>query len=143
MAYNPSENPAVGEVVNIEGTVSDYGGLLQFGTGATVTKTGTTKSVTHPAAEVLDGAKVDALVKAIEVKYVEYEGTLSINNGKYYNITIADTTNQGSIQYPTEDMKATLTTLDGKSVKVTGYTIGVSLGKYLNTIATSVEIAAQ
>lgn len=143
LAYNPSENPAVGEVVNIEGTVSDYGGLLQFGAGATVTKTGTTKSVTHPAAEVLDGAKVDALVKAIEVKYVEYEGTLSINNGKYYNITIADTTNQGSIQYPTEDMKATLTTLDGKSVKVTGYTIGVSSGKYLNTIATSVEIAAQ
>ena len=138
LAFKPSETPAVGEVLNIEGAVSAYGGLLQFGEGSVVTKTGETKTVTHPTPEVLDGAKLDALASAIEVKYVEYEGTLNISSGKYFNIAVAGASNQGSIQYPDEALTATLNSLNGKAIKVTGYSIGYTSSKYLNTMATSV-----
>lgn len=136
LAFEPTVKPAVGTKLEISGGVSAYGGLLQFGQGSTITATGETVEVTHPTVETLDAAKVDALVGAIEVKYVEYEGTLS--SGQYHNVTITGTTNQGSIQYPAEELKTTLTALNGKYVKVTGYTIGVSQSKYLNTMATSV-----
>ena len=138
LAFDPTVNPAVGTKLEISGGVAAYAGLLQFVEGSTITATDETVEVTYPTPETLDAAKVDALVGAIEVKYVEYEGTLSISSGKYYNVTITGTTNQGSIQYPAEELKTTLTALDGKYVKVTGYTIGASSSKYLNTMATSV-----
>ena len=144
LAFQPSTTPAVGEVVNIEGNVSAYAGLLQFGKGATVTKTGETTTVTHPAAEVMNGTALDAYLAAPAVKYVEYEGTLGVSTNSsgtttYYNVTInGATTAIGSVQYPTEDIKAQLATLDGKSIKITGYLIGVSSNKYTNTMAVSV-----
>ena len=144
LAFLPSTTPAVGEVVNIEGTVSAYAGLLQFGKGATVTKTGETTTVTHPAAEVMNGTALDAYLAAPAVKYVEYEGTLGVSTNSsgtttYYNVTInGAATAIGSVQYPTEDIKAQLATLDGKSIKITGYLIGVSSNKYTNTMAVSV-----
>ena len=136
LAFKPSETIAVGEVVDIEGNVSAYGGLLQFGQGATVTKTGTT-TVTHPTAEVMDGAALDAYLSAPVVKYVEYEGVLA--SGSYHNVTVEGAvTAIGSVQYPTADLKAQLTELNGKKIKVTGYLIGVSSNKYTNTMAVSV-----
>jgi len=143
LAFKPSETPAVGEVINIDGAVSEYAGLLQFGQGAVVTKTGETKEVVHPTAEVLDGAKMDAYLSAPAVKYVEYTGTLSISSGKYYNVTVAGAaTAQGSVAYPGDALKTQLTGLDGKDIKVTGYLIGVSSSKYANTMAVSVEEVA-
>ncbi|MBO4935745.1 MAG: BACON domain-containing protein [Alistipes sp.] len=140
LAYNPSETPAVGEVVDIEGAVSEYAKLLQFGAGAVVTKTGETKTVTHPTAEVLDGAKMDAYLGTPVIKYVEYSGVLSISSGKYYNVTVPGaSTSQGSVAYPDDALKATLTNLDGKGIKVTGYLIGATSSKYVNTMAVSVE----
>ena len=143
LAFQPSETPAVGEVVNIEGNVSAYGGLLQFGKGATVTKTDETKEITHPTAEVMNGAALDAYLSAPVVKYVEYEGTLGISTNSsgtttYYNVTIDGATAIGSVQYPTEEIKTQLSALDGKSIKVSGYLIGVSSNKYTNTMAVSV-----
>ncbi len=140
LAYNPTETPAVGEVVNIEGAVSAYAGFLQFGAGGVVTKTGETKTVTNPTAEVLDGAALDAWLTAPVIKYVEYTGTLAISSGKYYNVTVEGAaTAQGAVQYPDDTLKAQLTELDGKNIKVTGYLIGISSSKYANTMATSVE----
>ena len=140
LAYNPTVTPAVGEVVDIEGAVSAYAGLLQFGAGSVVTKTGETKTVTHPTAEVLDGAKMDAYLGTPVIKYVEYSGILSISSGKYYNVTVPGaSTSQGSVAYPDDALKATLTSLDGKGIKVTGYLIGATSSKYVNTMAVSVE----
>ena len=137
LAYYPATTPAVGDVVTISGSVTTYGGLKQFATGATVTVTGTT-TVTHPTAEVMDGAALDAYLSAPVVKYVEYEGTLAVN-GNYHNVTISGAaTATGSIQYPTADLKAQLTELNGKLIKVTGYLIGVSSNRYTNTMAVSV-----
>ena len=126
-----------GDAVNVNGTTSMYGGLLQFAAGSTVEKTGTA-TVTHPTATVMDGASMDAYLTAPVVKYVEYTGTLTIN-GNYYNVAVEGaTTAIGSIQYPQDAIKASLT--NGSVVKVTGYTIGVSSNKYVNTMAVMVEV---
>ena len=127
-----------GDAVTVSGTTSVYGGLLQFGNTAVVEKTGTA-TVTHPAVTVMDGAALDAFIAAPAVKYVEYTGTLTISDKGYYNVAVdGATTAVGSIQYPQDAIKANLTS--GSVVKVTGYTIGVSSSKYVNTMAVMVEV---
>ena len=134
---NAAPAVATGDAVNVSGTTSMYGGLLQFAAGSTVEKTGTA-TVTHPTATVMDGAAMDAYLTEPVVKYVEYTGTLTIN-GSYYNVAVEGASNAtGSIQYPQDDIKASLTS--GSVVKVTGYTIGVSSNKYVNTMAVMVEV---
>ena len=127
---------AAGDAVTVSGATSMYGGLLQFGNTATVEKTGTA-TVTHPSATVMDGAAMDAYLTAPETKYVEYTGTLTIS-GSYYNVAIEGASKAiGSIQYPKDGV---VTAASGAVVKVTGYAIGVSSSKYVNTMAVKVEV---
>ncbi len=131
---------AVGEIVTVEGTTSLYGGLLQFAAGSVVTKL-TTTTVSYPAVTVMDGAAMDAYLAAPAIQYVEYTGTLTVN-GNYYNVAVEGAaTAIGSIQYPQDAIKANLT--NGAVVKVTGYTIGVSSSKYVNTMAVKVEVVSE
>ena len=133
---NAAPAVTVGDAVTVSGKTSTYGGLLQFAAGSTVEKTGTA-TVTHPAVTVMDGAAMDAYLSAPVVKYVEYTGTLTIN-GSYYNVAVEGAaTAIGSIQYPQDAIKKNLTS--GSAVKVTGYTIGTSSSKYVNTMAVKVE----
>ena len=128
---------AAGDAVTVSGATSMYGGLLQFGNASVVEKTGTA-TVKYPAATTMDGAAMDAYLTTPVVKYVEYTGTLTINNN-YYNVAVEGAaTATGSIQYPQEAIKVNLTS--GSVVKVTGYTIGVSSSKYVNTMAVMVEV---
>ena len=131
--------PAVGTVVNVSGTVSTYGGFLQFAKdGLTVEPTGETKTVANPTPETMSGSALDAWLKNPSIKYVEYVGQLTIS-GNYYNVTIPGaSTAIGSVQYPTDAIKSTLSGLSGKYIKVTGWLIGYSQSKYTNTMATSV-----
>ena len=125
---------AEGDVININGTTSMYGGLLQFAAGANIEKTGTAE-VIHPEAVVMDGAAFDAFLTAPEVKYVEYIGTLTIN-GNYYNVAVEGAeTAIASIQYPNDGL---VTVESGTVIKVTGYTIGYNKS-YVNTMAVKVE----
>lgn len=138
-----TEGAKAGDVIAVSGTVTEYAGLPQFGNTATL-KVISTGTVTHPTPRVLSATDMDAMIAAPKVEYVSYNGTLSITtNDKgstYYNITIDGTeTAIGSIQYPTEGMVDA--SLDGQQVTVTGYFIGVSSGKYFNTMATSVTAA--
>ena len=126
-----------GDAVTVSGSTTVYGGLLQFGNTSVVEKTGTA-AVEHPTATTMDGAALDAFIAARAVKYVEYTGTLTINSS-YYNVAVEGaTTATGSIQYPQDAIKNSLTT--GSVIKVTGYTIGVSSSKYVNTMAVKVEV---
>ena len=131
--------PAVGQVVNVSGTVSTYGGFLQFAKdGLTVETTGETKTVTNPTPETMSGSALDAWLKSPSIKYVEYVGQLTIS-GNYYNVTIPGaSTAIGSVQYPADAIKTTLDGLSGKYIKVTGWLIGYSQSKYTNTMATAV-----
>ena len=137
LVYQGSDKGIIaGDAVTVSGTTSVYGGLLQFGNTTVVEKTGTA-TVEHPTATVMDGAALDAFIAAPAVKYVEYTGTLTINNN-YYNVAVEGaSTAIGSIQYPKTGV---VTAASGDVVKVTGYTIGTSSGKYVNTMAVSVEV---
>ena len=129
-----------GDVLTIEGTTSIYGGFAQFTAGSTLTKTGTIE-VNHGEAEVLDAAAMDAYVAAPAIKYVSYTGALAVS-GNYFNVNVEGTTTAiGSIQYPidAEALKA----FDGKNITVTGYAIGVSSGKYVNTMVLNVVEATE
>ena len=129
---------AVGDVVTVSGSTSEYGGLLQFGSGSTFEKTGTAE-FTQPEPEVLDGAALDAYLSAPSIKYVQYTGTLNIS-GYYYNVTVdGAATAVGSIQYAPEGLVDA--DLNGKKIVVTGYSIGFSGGKYVNTMGISVVAA--
>ena len=133
---SPAVTTAEGDVVNVSGTTSMYGGLLQFAAGSAVEKTGTA-TVTHPTVTVMDGAAMDAFLAAPAVKYIEYTGTLTIS-GNYYNVAVEGAaTAIGSIQYPKDGV---VTATSGAVVKVTGYAIGVSSSKYVNTMAVKVEV---
>lgn len=128
-----------GDVVTIEGSVSEYGGFFQFVAGSTLTKTGTAE-VNHGEAEVMDGAAMDAYVTAPAIKYVSYTGKLAVS-GNYFNVNIEGAaTAMGSLQYPIE--AEAISALNGKNITVTGYAIGVSGGKYVNTMVISVEEVA-
>lgn len=128
-----------GDVVTIEGSVSEYGGFFQFVAGSTLTKTGTAE-VNHGEVEVMDGAAMDAYVTAPAIKYVSYTGKLAVS-GTYFNVNIEGAaTAMGSLQYPIE--AEAISALNGKNITVTGYAIGVSSGKYVNTMVISVEEVA-
>ena len=131
--------PAVGQVVNVTGTVSTYAGFLQFAKdGLTVETTGETKTVTNPTPEVMSGSALDAWLKSASIKYVEYVGQLTIS-GNYYNVTVPGaSTAIGSVQYPDGAIKTALDGLSGKYIKVTGWLIGYSQSKYTNTMATAI-----
>lgn len=137
LVYEGSKAPAaVGDKVNVKGTKTTYAGLAQIGSPAvTVLSSGNT--VTHPSAKVLDGAGMDAQLKVGEVEYIEYTGSLNVS-GYYYNVNVAGaSTAVGSLSYPAESLG--LADLNGKEIKVTGYFIGVSGSKYVNTMVTAVE----
>ncbi|MBQ6583884.1 MAG: choice-of-anchor J domain-containing protein, partial [Alistipes sp.] len=133
-----AEVPAVGAVVKISGDVTEYAGLLQFGQGTAVTATGETKSVDLGTPVTMTGADLDAYVGKPEVKYAQYEGALAVS-GYYYNVTVEGAqTAVGSLSYPDAAMTDAIKALDGKGIKVTGFLIGVSSGKFTNTMVTAV-----
>lgn len=137
LVYEGSKAPAaVGDKVNVKGTKTTYAGLAQIGSPA-VTVLTSGNAVTHPSPKVLDGAGMDAQLEAGEVEYIEYTGSLNVS-GYYYNVNVAGaSTAVGSLSYPAESLG--LADLNGKEIKVTGYYIGVSGAKYVNTMVTAVE----
>ncbi len=136
---NKEAEVVVGDKVKLEGAVTSYAGLLQFGSDTVVTKVGEGATVEHGEPVVMDVAALEAYLEAPAIQYASYVGTLSITENdkgsKYYNVIFDDTEKaQGSISYPTMD----LTEFNGKKVTVTGYTIGVSSGKFVNTMVVNV-----
>lgn len=130
-----SENK-VGDIVTVSGTTSAYAGFMQFGKNIQVEKVGES-TFKYPAVRTLAGADMDAYLEMPYVAYVEYEGTLKID-GNYLNVTIDGAeTATGSLSYAQVDPA-----LDGKKVVVTGYSIGVSGGKFVNTMVVAVKDAA-
>lgn len=136
---NKESGNKIGDIVTVSGPTSAYAGLMQFGASSQVEKVGES-TFTNPAVRALTGADMDAYLEMPFVAYVEYEGTLKID-GNYLNVTIDGAeTAVGSISYALSGLVDPA--LDGKKVVVTGYSIGVSSGKFFNTMATAVKDAA-
>lgn len=138
LVYLGNDTYKAGDVVIVTGTTSEYGGIMQFGNTATVEKTGTA-SVTLPTPTEMTGADLDAYINTPKTKYIQYTGTLSIS-GNYYNVNVdGASTAVGSISYPGDGLVDA--GLNGKRVIVTGFAVGVSATKFVNTMATSVVAA--
>lgn len=131
---------SLGDVVTVSGAISSYKGApFQFSKDAEIAVVERKTTFAYPTSpKNMTASDMEAYLTAQPVEYVTYEGTLSIEDGKYFNVAVEGTsTAVGSIQYPI----AIDNTLDGKKVKVTGYAVGASSGKFVNTIATSVALA--
>lgn len=129
----------VGDLVQVTGPVTTYGGFNQF-TAASEVKSIAEVTVNYPETRVLTGIELDEYIAAPYIQYVSYTGTLSIS-GSYYNVIIEDAiTAEGSLSYPIEG--SIDPDLNGKEVVVTGYSIGTSSSKYVNTMVLSVVEAA-
>lgn len=136
---NAQTEAKVGDVVTLSGSVTQYAGLYQFGNTSTLTIESSGNKFNYPTPRALSATDMDAMLATPAIEYVSYTGTLSIS-GYYYNVAIDGAeTAVGSISYPAEGLVDTL--LNNKQVTVTGYFIGVSSGKYFNTMATSVTAA--
>ncbi len=128
--------PVVGDKIQVVGETTLYGGMLQF-KNVTVTPVSSGNEIVRPEPTVLDAAGMDAQLAKTVVEYIEYVGTLSVS-GSYYNVNIdGAATAIGSLQYI--DASAHPAAVDGAKIKVRGYFIGVSSGKYVNTMTVAVE----
>ena len=128
---------AVGDKIEVVGTTTLYGGMLQFAKdGLVVTKLSEGNPVVHPTPTVLDGAGMDAQLAKTAIEYIEYTGTLSVS-GNYYNVAIEGAAKaQGSLSYI--DATAFPNAVNGAKVKVRGYFIGTSSNKFVNTMTVAV-----
>lgn len=133
----------VGDVVAVEGKTSLYSGLMQFNSPK-FTKLERTAKVSQPEAQELTATDFTSYVTAPYYAYVTYTGELNITTDSkgatHYNIAIDGTSAQGSISFPLTG--AVDQALKGKTVTVTGYAIGQSSGRFLNTMITSIAEAA-
>jgi uncharacterized repeat protein (TIGR02543 family) len=142
--YNQSYTQAdynTGDMVKLTGPVVVYGGVFEFNSSTTITAATSSNYVAEDPT-VITGEQMDTRVGSTTPpqlsSYVQYEGTMTVNDG-HYNITniIGATTAIGSISYPLNVDE--ITALDGKHVKVTGYYVGISTGTYYNTMLGSIE----
>ncbi len=127
----------VGDQVEVLGLTSIYGGLIQI-TTPTVTVKSSGNTVTHPEPTILDATAFDAMLDATAISYIKYTGTLAVS-GSYYNVTVdGASTAIGSVQYPLTSLG--LADMNGKTITVEGYFVGVSgtKSKYVNTMAVKV-----
>ncbi len=130
----------VGDIVTVEGETTAYAALNQFKGEVTYAKVNKEdETYTAPAARVMTAADMEAYLELPAVQYVTYTGTLK-KSGNYLNVEIEGTSKvQGSLQYVLDG--AVADELDGKKIVVEGWAIGVSSGKYLNTMIASVKAA--
>ena len=131
----PYKDYAIGDQVSFTGTVGEYGTGLQFdGTTVTIEKWGN-QAYTYPAPTTIDWASAVARSASERAYYTTMEGTLAIS-GNYYNVELGLDNVQGSIYYATDEVKEQMA--NGQDVKLKGYFISVSSGKYANLIVTEV-----
>ncbi|MGM9791967.1 MAG: DUF5689 domain-containing protein [Candidatus Cryptobacteroides sp.] len=142
LVFKKNHGINTGEFVTVEGALSEYGGMKQFGESSIVTKTAD-GTWTQPEPEEVGASYFDAYEAAPEIRYVCYEGTLSSERDQnyqwHYNVAVEGTEVMGSVSYPTGDLG--IDKYVGAKVRVTGYVIGItgSDTKYVNTLTTGLE----
>ena len=145
--YNQNYTQAdynIGDMVKLSGSVVAYGGVFEFNASTDITAANESNYEEEEPIEIT-GAEMDARVAsttpAALSSYVQYQGTLSVS-GTYYNITgIEGATNaKGSVSFP---LNTDFTSLNGHTVIVKGYYVGVSSSQYYNTMIGSItEVAS-
>lgn len=133
LVYKSDTGAAVGDIMTVSGKLGEHNGFPQFTNDATVTKVGTGE-FELPTPRQLDAESMVAYLSNPYIGLVTYEGVLTID-GNYKNVAIDGTADvEGSLSYITVDEA-----LNGQHVKVVGYAIGASSGRFFNTMVTSIE----
>lgn len=123
---------AAGDIVSVSGRTESRNGLLQFGEGSTLEKTGTEEYV-YPEPETFTATEIDAYMDAPEVKYVSYTGYV-YKSGNYTNVDIDGTSYIGSLDYMTEDFRDKY---NGHMLEITGWLFG-AYSSYMYTMPVEV-----
>ena len=127
----------IGDVVEVEGTTTLYGGAVQFNK-PTYTKV-SDEQVTYPTPRALDKDSYEALLSdSVTLEYVSLRAKLAIS-GKYYNLNVDDSTIKGSMCAPVIDVND----FDGKYVDLVGYFVYISgsATKYLYFMVTDIKLS--
>lgn len=136
--YDPATYP-IGTQLHLDGETTSYKGNLQIAQGATIDKVGS-QEYSFPTPEVMDGAALDAALTRPEDQlavYATIAGDVAVS-GNNINIVVAGAeTAKGSVYYATDAQKAELT--DGLKVKITGWFISISGGRYCNFVVNAIE----
>ena len=139
--YKPATVAAIGDLVNVSGVKTNYGGVVETKQGAEVEVVESGKTVTYGTATDIT-ATFDAYPAANTGKtsdYITFTGKL-VKSGNYYNVEVEGaTTYKGSVSNPVEALG--LADLADKTVVFTGYYVGTSGSstKYINFICTKAE----
>ncbi len=133
LVYDGSKCAAdVKDKVTVTGTTAVYNDVVQVGSPA-VTVVSQNNDLNLPDPKVLDAAAFDAY-SSDRIEYISYTGTLAVS-GNYTNVTVEGaSTHTGSLTYIPASFDAS--SFDGKVVKVTGFFVGISSNKYINTMTT-------
>ena len=129
------ETLVIGDVVEVIGATTLYGGGVQFSSPELVKKEHT--EYADPIANTLDADGFTALKQEhITIQYVVFSGVLKMN-GSYANVEVEGSELIGSLTSKTIDFTA----FDNKHIKVTGYFTNYSgsNGQYLTIIVTAIE----
>ena len=138
--YNKPSGCAVGDIYELEFTLSQFGNVWQGNTLKSYTKTGTT-TVTYPEPVVYGATELNAVTSsnvaalAKAGTYVKIAATLNIN-GNYYNLKNTGADKDSSLVNPGSG--SAIAKLNGKPIVVTGYLVYQNSG-YNYIIATEAE----
>ena len=125
---------AVGDMVDLVGTTTIYGGCKQFGTDTEISVTGHDE-VSFGNAYRITAEELDYFTTAdrVLVNYVTVEGLLDITANGYYNLYFDGVAIVGSLTYPDQALAAELAELNGQTVTLIGFiTNTASNGKFLS-----------
>lgn len=131
--YGEAHGLKAGDVVTISGSTATRNGLLQFGSGCTLEKTGE-KEVTYPQSRTLSVEDIDSYMKDPKIEYVSYTGTILLS-GNYTNVELEKTSYTGSLDYMSDEFKKAYA---GHNVTITGWAFG-AYKSYFYTIPVVVE----
>lgn len=139
-----SSSMAIGNQVNISGTIGSYNkGLQVIANKAEVPFTAEvvgTQAVTYPTPVKVDGAALDAAITRTDnelAKYVELTGEMVVTE-RNINIKVAGAeTAQGSVYQGTAAQKAAC--VNGATATVRGWFIAIAGGRYYNIVVTEIN----
>ena len=137
--YETANTPAIGDEVEITGTMKSYSGIIEIDPVSEFKTVSTGNAITYPTPK--DVTLIATDYSSTTSEFISLKGKL-IKSGNYYNVEIdgVDTaTKMGSVSSPHSSLGAD--SYVDKTVTITGYFGGLTgSGRYLNILTTKIEV---
>lgn len=126
----------VNDIVYVKGKTTTYEKAIQFSSDTEYIIIENNEKVDDVPYEITNN-DFEEIIKSnnFEIKYVEFKAVILVND-KYINFIVSNSSISGTIAYPNnyDDFLQ----FNNEEVKITGYIINVTSGKYLSVLCTSV-----